>query len=145
LDSDVHSAQENAVQLAAPKIDVTTLSVLIGAGRAGLGLGYMFAPTTTARGLIGDEAAQPGTRLTNKLFGAREVYLGGVVVAAAQAGSNPLLKKLLLSGAGVDAWDAFAAVSTPGVATKSKVALTAVGLGYAALGVYAATLVTDKS
>jgi hypothetical protein len=145
MDSDVHSAQENAVQLPAPKIDVTTLSVLIGAGRAGLGLGYMFAPTITARGLIGDEAAQAGTRLTNKLFGAREVYLGGVVVAAAQAGSNPLLKNLLLSGAGVDAWDAVAAVSTPGVATKSKVALTAIALGYAALGVYAASQLTDKS
>jgi hypothetical protein len=138
-------AQENAVQLPSPHIDVKTLSMLIGAGRAGLGLGYMFAPTTTARGLIGAEAALPGTRLTNKLFGAREVYLGGVVIAAAQAESNPLLKKLLLSGAGVDTWDAVAAVSTPGFATKPKVALTAIALGYAALGVYAATQLPDKS
>jgi hypothetical protein len=121
------------------------LSLLIGAGRAGLGIGYMLAPTTTARGIIGAEAALPGTRLSNKMFGAREVYLGGVVIAAAQAGSNPLLKKLLLSGAGVDTWDAIASLTTTGFAGKPKVALTAVALGYAALGVYAATQLSDKT
>ncbi|MBA4025922.1 MAG: hypothetical protein C0482_26545 [Gordonia sp.] len=133
------------MKLPASKIDVKTMAILLGAGRAGLGLGYMFAPKTTAQGVIGTEAALPGAKLTNRMFGAREVYLGGVVVAAAQAQENPLLKKLLLSGAGVDAWDATAALTTGGIPKLPKYALTAVAVSYAALGVYIAAQIPDKT
>ena len=133
------------MKLPTSRLDVKTMSVLLGAGRAGLGLGYMFAPNLTAQGLIGSEAGLPGAKLTNRMFGAREVYLGGVVVAAAQAQAHPLLKKLLLSGAGVDAWDATAALTTGGIPKLPKYALTAVALTYAALGVYIAGQIPDKS
>jgi hypothetical protein len=133
------------MKLPASKIDVKTMAILLGAGRAGLGLGYMFAPKITAQGVIGTEAALPGAKLTNKMFGAREVYLGGVVIAAAQAQENPLLKKLLLSGAGVDAWDATAALTTGGIPKLPKYALTAVAVSYAALGVYIAAQIPDKT
>ena len=69
---------------------------------------------------MGSEAGLPGAKLTNRMFGAREVYLGVVVVAAAQAQAHPLLKKLLLSGAGVDAWDATAALTTGGIPKLPK-------------------------
>lgn len=133
------------MKLPASRVNVKTMSILLGAGRAALGVGYMFAPTLTSRSVIGDEAELPGSRLTYKLFGAREIYLGGVVIAAAQAESHPLLKKLLWSGAAVDAWDASAALTTAGIRGLPRYGVAAVGTTYAALGAYIATQVPDKS
>ena len=48
------------MKLPASKLDVKTMSVLLGAGRAGLGLGYMFAPNLTTRA-HGQRSRTPGS------------------------------------------------------------------------------------
>ncbi|MFE9575040.1 hypothetical protein ACFYO1_01510 [Nocardia sp. NPDC006044] len=120
------------------KPSITTVATALGATRAVLGIGYMFAPKLLNTLSFGSSADNAPLRIANKMLGSREVYMGATVIAAARANS-PILPAILAAGATADAWDSLAAWSTPGTSGSTKLTVSAVALTAAAVGALTAS------
>jgi hypothetical protein len=112
------------------RIDLLQILAL---GRIGFGLALMAAPSATAIGYLGRESSRPSVRLVNRLFGARDVAVGSMLLLARD--DKRALKQALAVGVACDAWDAVAVSSTPGGVPKwSKPLMLGVALTWATLG-----------
>lgn len=116
------------------KVDpVTGLSL----GRIAIGVGALAAPSTTARVLGLDPAANPQLGYMGRMFGAREIALGAVTLVA----RGPLRRNLTAVGIAVDGADLANGVIELGQRNVPKLAsgmligaaAGAVGSGLAAL------------
>lgn len=79
------------------------LALLIGAGRAALGIALVAKPELVARGWLGEEANNPVPRALITGLGVRDAVLGLVQVSTGGRGRGAAL--MLLGGAAADAAD----------------------------------------
>ncbi|MXG88770.1 hypothetical protein [Nocardioides flavescens] len=103
-------------------------------GRIAVGVTSLAAPDLTARVLGLDPAARTQTAYVARLFGAREIALGALTVAA----RGPALRALVLAGVAVDLADAATGVAgarQAAVSTRSAAALVAPAVGAVVVGV----------
>ena len=118
------------------------LPLVIGGVRAGLGAGYLLAPTLSHRLIGGDDAALPTLRSSSRLFGAREIYVGAGVLAATKS-TPAILRNAIGAGVVLDTVDALAFAATAGTPTRGRIVGTVAAAGFAVLGTYTALLLTD--
>lgn len=118
---------------------VTGLSL----GRILIGIGALFAPSTTAKLFGLDPTANPQLGIFGRMFGAREIALGAVTLVS----RGSLRRNLTAVGISVDAADAASGVLEIGAGGMPKVqggALVGVALGAVGAGVAALALNRGK-
>lgn len=121
-----------------------SLSDVVGASRAVIGIAYMLTPTRANRLLAGEDASLPTTRAASRTFGIREIYLGGSVIAARRFAPT-VLKPLLLAGVVVDLWDAGAFAATAYLPSRTRRGGVAVAVGFATAGLVASRVAASSS
>ncbi|WP_052688969.1 hypothetical protein [Williamsia herbipolensis] len=120
----------------------TALPLVLGGGRAALGLSMLLAPAKTNALLAGADAKLPMMKVTTRLFAAREVFVGGGVVAATSA-SPAVLTSTIEAGVALDAVDAVSFAVTKGVPLTTRLLTVTAAVGYAALGIYTLLVLED--
>ncbi|MGU3293386.1 hypothetical protein [Williamsia sp. M5A3_1d] len=120
----------------------TALPLVLGGGRIALGLSLLLAPAKTNALLAGADAKLPMMKVTTRLFAAREVFVGGGVLAARSA-SPAALTSTIEAGVALDTVDAVSFAVTKGVPLTTRLLTTTVALGYAALGIYTLLVLED--
>ncbi|MGJ0117836.1 hypothetical protein ACQ7HM_01395 [Williamsia sp. MIQD14] len=120
----------------------TVLPLVLGGGRVALGLSMLLAPARTNALIAGADATLPMMKVSTRLFAAREVFVGGGVLAATSA-SPAVLTSTIEAGVALDTVDAVSFAVTKGVPLTTRLLTTTVALGYAALGIYTLLVLED--
>lgn len=117
-----------------------TLTTAMQAGRIGIGLAAVVAPSFVGRQWIGRVGTQPDTQVMTRAFGIRDVALGAATLGAMRAAGTAGVGFRVLMGLGVlvDAVDAASAAAAkehiPGAAQTMAIAGSAALTGAAVLG-----------
>jgi hypothetical protein len=106
----------------------------LGAGRLGIGLGMLAAPTALAQPWVGDSAAGPGGKVTVRSLGAREVLLGFMAIHVASADDPLIAARWSAAIAFCDVVDGVASAGSRGRMGPMNDAVIALALGSAAVG-----------
>jgi hypothetical protein len=117
-------------------MDARTIARVIAAGRIGIGLGLVVAPTVITRRWVGADGERPGATVLAVGLGARDLALGAGTLAALSGGEP---RPWLVASTAADAADLLATIR--GRRAMSAAAVAGVGLlagGSAAVGAWLA-------
>lgn len=120
-----------------------TLTTALQAGRIGIGLAAVVAPSFVGRQWIGRAGAQPDTEVMTRAFGIRDVALGAATLGAMRSAGTDGVGFRVLTGLGVlvDVVDAASAAAArdhiPGAGQTMAIAGSAALTGAAVLGLTA--------
>lgn len=118
----------------------TALTTALQAGRIGIGLAAVVAPSYVGRQWIGRVGAQPDAQVMTRAFGIRDVALGAATLGAMRSAGTDGVGFRVLSGLGVlvDLVDAASAAAArehiPGAGQTMAIAGGAALTGAAVLG-----------
>jgi hypothetical protein len=98
-------------------VDDRELAKWLGYTRLGIGTALVLAPRLAFKLWTG-ETATPGTRLTARSVGARDIALAAGTLKALSEGTSP--ERWLLAGAAADAGDALGALSAFGSLPRAR-------------------------
>ena len=76
-------------------------------GRVALGAGLLLAPSLVGRTYLGREASRPVVRFLLRVFGIRDLVVGGLQLAA--KGDKEATRRVIVAGIACDSVDALAA------------------------------------
>lgn len=103
-------------------------------GRIAVGTVSLVSPSLAAKMLLLDSRANPSLPYITRMFGSREIALGGLTLAS----SGEARRRLVQVGVAVDAADAFtgiAAAASGAVSKKAGIVLALVAAGAVANGI----------
>ena len=105
----------------------------LAAGRAGVGVALMLAPSAAARGWLGPSSSLGPVKVLIRAFGARDLALGLGLLRALESGDP--VRPWLRAGAGADAVDALATLAAFRQLPKlGRLGILAVAAGAAVTG-----------
>lgn len=117
----------------------TALTTALQAGRIGIGVAAVVAPSYVGRQWIGRVGSQPDTQVMTRAFGIRDLALGAATLGAMRSAGTDGVGFRVLTGLGVlvDVVDAASAVAAkqhiPGASQTTAIAGTAALTGVAVL------------
>jgi hypothetical protein len=115
-------------------MDARTLARTIAAGRLGFGLALIAAPEQFTGVWLGRDAARPGTQITTRGLGARDLALGAGALASSESALRPWVAAAVLG----DAADLIATVGAgDSIPLAGRVLVGSLAAGATALGLAA--------